>query len=247
MVLDALFTSSDQTADSNPGVISRAEAKALGLKRFFTGEPCSEGHVVERYVSIGRCVTCHFAGVRRWERELLDGKRTVEPLHPSSSALIGGRKRVFRGATMLERLEFWSQPEPNSGCWLWLGGVNWDGYAQGWDGKRRSRIARSAFEALVGPIPPGMNVLHRCDTPACVNPGHFFLGNQADNAADMVAKGRSPDRSGERNGRTKLTANDIAAIRADTRARAAIAEAFKISMTQLFRIRRGESWSCLPR
>lgn len=32
--------------------------------------------------------------------------------------------------------------------------------------------------------------MHRCDTPACVNPGHLFLGSQQENVADMDSKGR---------------------------------------------------------
>lgn len=39
-------------------LISREDAKALGLKRFFTGVPCKNNHIAERYVSSGNCVTC---------------------------------------------------------------------------------------------------------------------------------------------------------------------------------------------
>src|SRR5580693_1074062 len=39
-------------------VISRAEAKAAGLKRYFTGKPCPHGHVEERKVSTWGCMKC---------------------------------------------------------------------------------------------------------------------------------------------------------------------------------------------
>lgn len=39
-------------------VISRKEAKAAGLKRYFTGKPCKRGHVVERQVASERCREC---------------------------------------------------------------------------------------------------------------------------------------------------------------------------------------------
>lgn len=38
--------------------ISRAEAKARGLKRYFTGIPCKHGHVEERNASDSACVEC---------------------------------------------------------------------------------------------------------------------------------------------------------------------------------------------
>lgn len=39
-------------------VVTRADAKAAGLKRFFTGVPCRKGHISERYASIGNCSAC---------------------------------------------------------------------------------------------------------------------------------------------------------------------------------------------
>ncbi len=39
-------------------VISRADAMALGLKRYFTGEPCKRGHVAARLVNDCGCVEC---------------------------------------------------------------------------------------------------------------------------------------------------------------------------------------------
>lgn len=40
-------------------IISREEARALGLKKFFTGKPCNKyGHVCERRTDNGSCVDC---------------------------------------------------------------------------------------------------------------------------------------------------------------------------------------------
>jgi hypothetical protein len=42
-------------------IITRNEARALGLSRYHTGEPCKRGHISERYVSTAQCVTCQLA------------------------------------------------------------------------------------------------------------------------------------------------------------------------------------------
>src|SRR6516162_8367059 len=49
-----------------PNIIGRAEARALGLKRYFTGKPCKHGHVAERVVSSPDCVQCRRGRVRGW-------------------------------------------------------------------------------------------------------------------------------------------------------------------------------------
>ncbi len=52
---------------------------------------------------------------------------------------------------------------------------------------------RFALEEKLGrPIKPGMEALHHCDNPPCIEPSHLFEGTQADNMHDMLAKGRSP-------------------------------------------------------
>lgn len=95
-------------------------------------------------------------------------------------------------------------------CWPFTASRNEDGYGGFWDGERRVKAHRFAWELAHGPIPDGLDVLHHCDNPPCCNSEsdkHLFLGTNADNIADMVAKGRweSPDRprqrsTGERHG-----------------------------------------------
>lgn len=84
-----------------------------------------------------------------------------------------------------------SIPEPNTGCWLWLGTVaTRHPYGMVVINKRRQYAHRVSFETFVGPV-GNMVVCHRCDNPPCINPDHLFLGTDATNNEDKMRKGRS--------------------------------------------------------
>ena len=81
-------------------------------------------------------------------------------------------------------------PEPNTGCYLWLGALNNKGYGTLGRGDKWFTAHRYAWMLAHGPIPAGMLCLHRCDQRSCVRVDHLFLGKPQDNMDDMRAKGR---------------------------------------------------------
>ena len=86
------------------------------------------------------------------------------------------------------------------GCWLWTGAkVMGSGYGKTNVSKENKDgpctyltvlAHRASYELYVGDVPEDKFVLHKCDTPSCVNPRHLFLGTQQDNIRDCVAKRR---------------------------------------------------------
>lgn len=100
-------------------------------------------------------------------------------------------------------------------CWVWIRAKHEWGYGHLQVGGRTNTAHRVSFELANGPIPEGMFVLHRCDTPACVRPEHLRLGTPQDNTRDMFEKGRAAfaGAKGEANSHAKLTEQEVIAIR----------------------------------
>ena len=125
-------------------------------------------------------------------------------------------------------------------CWLFTGAKNRYGY--GWF--KEVNAHRCAWIIYKGEIPKNMFVLHKCDTPSCVNPDHLFLGTQADNLADMDRKGRrgTYDKRGEGNSRARLTNEDVLAIRISKADPKIIAHQYAICVKHVSHIRARRSW-----
>lgn len=86
-------------------------------------------------------------------------------------------------------------PEPNSGCWLWMGGVlirgGYGHFTHRPSGRQTLKAHRESWKFFRNPnITEDEHVLHKCDNPLCVNPDHLFIGDQATNMEDKSFKGR---------------------------------------------------------
>ena len=102
---------------------------------------------------------------------------------------------------ILARFEDKYIPEPNSGCWLWIGGKTSMGYGQIGLGRRDEGdilAHRFSYEHYRGSIPDGFDLDHLCRNPACVNPGHLEavthqVTGARGNAGKYERKSRVPD------------------------------------------------------
>jgi hypothetical protein len=152
----------------------------------------------------------------------------------------------------------------NTECWVIQMATNNKGYGRLRRHGREWLAHRWIYIQHVGPIPAGLLVCHHCDNPPCINPDHLFLGAHADNAADMVTKGRArgggPEslvlwRStrpqeilrGERHPAARLTPDQVLAIRERYRmgdiTQLQLAVQFGVSRGHVADICRGRAWA----
>lgn len=138
---------------------------------------------------------------------------------------------------------FWPKVDQSGGpdaCWPWTGGSDTHGYGHTTDfiGDRRvnQKAHRVSYRIASGrAIPAGMQVLHSCDNPPCVNPRHLRLGTVRDNMNDKMARGRNVAPA-------KLTLEQVAEIRASTEPQKVVAARYGISPSNVSRVRTRDTW-----
>lgn len=137
-------------------------------------------------------------------------------------------------------------------CWLWKMSVNHNGYGRMKTSAGTKRANRISFFVHNGYLPDDKMVCHSCDTPACVNPKHLWLGTGKENQQDCIRKGRkhTTDQRGEKNHAAILDnakAKQIIELIAEGMSNKEIAAIFGVTHSAVSLIRLGKSWRHLPR
>lgn len=136
-------------------------------------------------------------------------------------------------------------PRMKTRCWIWTGSKHRDGYGQlffrdkWWKAHRLSWFMKKKRRTV-------LHVLHKCDNPSCVRPGHLFKGTHTDNVRDMWKKNRGRPVHREACKQAKLTEARVKRIRrsyarGDTSYRK-LGKLFRMSHSQIASVVRGEDW-----
>jgi hypothetical protein len=115
----------------------------------------------------------------------------------------GESTRCSKTCRISQEDSFYENIKKIGSCWIWQAATDSSGYGT----LKRNYVTYSAhrysYELHVGPIEDGAMILHRCDTPPCVNPAHLRAGTRQDNADDWVRRGVGP--AGSRREPIKIT------------------------------------------
>jgi HNH endonuclease len=154
------------------------------------------------------------------------------------------KRNLWKNVPLSTRFERKYIPEPNSGCWIWLGTLHEGGYGEfRYKGGKRVRAHVYSYRVHKGKVPRGKFVLHTCDLRPCVNPDHLYVGTKKQNTADCIRRDRFPQ--GERHPHTPFVAEQVRAIRADSRVQHVIAAEYGVCQMTISNIKTRKTWGHL--
>ena len=131
-------------------------------------------------------------------------------------------------------------------CIIWEYATNSYGYGHlGFENKIQI-VHRLALKQKIGEAPKGKPfALHSCRNKACFNYRHLRWGSQVDNCADKIKDGTNVAPRGTSQWHSKLTENQVLAIRADKRPQTEIAKDYGVARSNISLIKTGRNWAWL--
>lgn len=153
---------------------------------------------------------------------------------------------------------FWSKIKFGNAdeCWEWQRALTKAGYGMFGLGRTVDGLMyahRYVFTRVVDDFDNTLQVLHKCDNPACCNPNHLFAGTQKDNMRDCKNKGRAskpPHHFGSNHNKAKLNEDDISKILisvANGEHVKDVAKSYGITRQMIWLIRKGKNWKHVDR
>lgn len=112
--------------------------------------------------------------------------------HPSANQKTCGLKCRAISITIKSVLDGrirWTK-DKITGCWNWNGAPTEYGYGEFKLNGKKIAAHRAVYEAIVGPIPTGLILHHKCKNKICVNPEHL---QPLTNAQHMACHATIPD------------------------------------------------------
>ncbi|MGB1583345.1 MAG: HNH endonuclease [Solirubrobacterales bacterium] len=134
-----------------------------------------------------------------------------------------------------------SGTESGDGCWEWTGAIAENGYGR----VGKDYVHRVAYRLVMGDIPDGHDVRHRCDNRKCCNPSHLLTGTRSQNMQDCVARGRLWTPWADRNPLAKLDWDSVKSIRsrhASGESMRSIGRAFGVTHGTVSRVVNERGW-----
>lgn len=140
---------------------------------------------------------------------------------------------------------------PETSCWEWKGHIPKTGYPRIVYKGKATTASRVCWMLCNGRIRKGLYVLHKCDNPKCINPGHLFLGTQKQNVRDMIEKGRAgyEKRIGMNHSQVQLTDDQVISIRHKAKSGIdfkTLAVEYNTTSSNIYNIVTGKTWKHLP-
>ncbi len=151
-------------------------------------------------------------------------------------------------SSLKEYIESSFKINSKNNCWEWLKSLKKTGHGNAWWNGKHEIAHRLSWMFYEGIIPDGLNVLHKCDNPKCVNPDHLFLGTYLDNNRDRKLKGRNANTNGEKNPFSKLKEFQVIEIINKLRKGvkgAHLAKLYSVSPDTIGKIKSGKNWAYL--